>query len=119
MSSSFCSFIACLDSISLPNTVREALSRPGSRCAIVDEMQALDDNGTLDLVPLPTSKKAIGCRWVFAVKFNPDGFVARLKVFLVAKGYARTYGVDYFDTFSPVAKLTFVHLFIYLATSYD
>ena len=72
LSSSSCSFIASLDSISLPNTVREALSHPGWRSAIVDEMQALDDNGTLNLVPLPTGKKAIGGCWVFAVKFNPD-----------------------------------------------
>ena len=109
LSSSSCSFIASLDSISLPNTVREALSHPGWRSVMVDEMQALDDNGTWDLVPLPTGKKAIDCRWVFAVKFNPDGFVARLKVHLVAKGYAQTYGVDYSDIFSPVAK-PFVYL---------
>ena len=57
-------------------------------------MQALDNNGTWDLVPLPTNKKAIGCRWVFAVKFNPGGSVARLKAHLVAKGYAQTYGAS-------------------------
>ena len=51
-------------------------------------MQALDDNGTWDLVPLPTGKKVIGCRRVFAVKFNPNGSIARLKARLVAKGYA-------------------------------
>ena len=88
LSSSSCSFIASLDFISLPNTVREALSHPDWRSAMVDEMQALDDNGTWDLVPLPTGKKIIGCSWVFAIKFNPDGFVARLKARLVAKGYA-------------------------------
>ena len=82
-------------------------------------MQALDDNGTWDLVPLPTEKKVIGCRWVFVIKFNPDGSVARLKVRLVAKGYTQTYGIDYSNTFSPVAKLTFVRLFISLVASYN
>ena len=82
-------------------------------------MHALDDNGTRDLVPSPTGKKAIGCRWVFAVKFNLDGYVARLKARLVAKSYAQTYGVDYSDTFSPITKLTSVRLLISLATSYD
>ena len=82
-------------------------------------MQTLDDNGTWDLVPLPTGKKTIDCRWVFAVKFNSDGSVARLKARLVTKGYAQTYGLDYSDTFFPIAKLTFVHLFISFVASYD
>ena len=56
---------------------------------------------------------------MFVVKFNPDGSIARLKACLVSKGYAQTYGVDYSDIFSLVTKLTFVRLFIYLATSYD
>ena len=70
-------------------------------------------------MPLRTGKKAIGCRWVFIVKFNPDGFVTRLKAGLVAKGYAQTYGVDYSSTFSPVTKLTFFRLFLSLIASYD
>ena len=82
-------------------------------------MQALDDNGMWDLVPLPSSKKAIGCRWMFAIKFNLDGPVARLKARLVAKGYAQNYGVEDSDTFSPVAKLTSSRLFISLVASYD
>ena len=79
MSSYSYSFIASFDSIFLPNTVHEASSHPGWRSAMVDEMHALDDNGTWDLEPLPTEKKAIGCRWVFAIKFNVNGSVARLK----------------------------------------
>ena len=84
----------------------------------MDEMQALDDNGTWDLVSLPIGKKASGCRWVFAVKFNLDGSIARLKAHRVAKGYAQTYGIDYSST-SPVAKLTSICLFISFVASYD
>ena len=119
LSFSFCSFIASLDSISLPNTVCEALSHPRWRNPMVDEMQALDDNDMWDLVSLPISKKVIGCRWVFTVRFNFDGSIARLKTRLFANGYAQTYGVDYSNTFSPIAKLTFVCLFISLTGSYD
>ena len=82
-------------------------------------MQALNDNGTWNLVPLPIRKKTIGYRWVFAINFNLDGSVARLKARVVAKGYAQTYGIDYSNTFSPVAKLTSIRLFISLAASYD
>ena len=51
---------------------------------------------------------------MFVVKFNPDKSIARLKARLVAKGYAQTYSVDYSDNFSPVAKLTYIRLFISL-----
>ena len=56
---------------------------------------------------------------MFAVKFNPVKSVSKLKVCLVAKGYGKTYGVDYSDTFSLVAKLTSIRLFISLVASYD
>ena len=119
MSSQSCFFIASLDSISLPNTFQEALSHPGWCSAMIEEMDALNGNGTWNLVHLPTGKKAIGCRWVFVVKVNQDGSVARLKAWLVAKGYAQTYGVDYSDTFSPVAKMTYVRLFISMASTHN
>ena len=66
---------------------------------MIEDMDALTNNGTWDLVRLPARRKAIGCRWVFTMKVNPDGSIARLKAHLVAKGYAQTYGMDYFNTF--------------------
>ncbi|KAK3038414.1 hypothetical protein RJ639_030580 [Escallonia herrerae] len=75
---------------------------------MLEEIQALDDNHTWDLVNLPEGKKALRCKWVYTVKFDVDGSVARLKDILVAKEFAQTYGVDYSDTFFPMAKLTSV-----------
>ena len=108
-----------MDSISLLKTVYEALSLLGWCSAMVKEMQTLDDNSPLNLVKLLVGKKTIGYRWVFVVKVNLDGSVARLIARLVAKGYAQTYGMDYYDTFSPISKMTYVLLFISLATTYN
>ena len=86
---------------------------------MIEKMDALNGNDTWNLVHLPTGNKVIGCHRVFAIKVNPDGSVSRLKARFVAKGYAQTYGVDYSDTFSPVAKMTSIRLFISLAATHN
>ena len=119
LSPSSFSFVASLDHVSIPKTVHEALSHPDWHDAMIEEMNALNANGTWDLVHLPAGKKSIGCKWVFAVEVNPDGSVVRLKARLVAKEYAQTYGVDYSDTFSLVAKLTSIQLFVFMAATHN
>ena len=112
-------FITYLDSTSIPNTVHEALSHLGWRNAMIEEMTALDDNGTWDLVSCPARKKIIGCKWVFSLKVNTNGTVPRSKARLVAKDYAQTYGIDYSDTFSLVVKLTSIRLFLSMAATHN
>lgn len=73
LSPSYHAFISNLSTVPIPKTVSEAMSHPGWRQAMIEEMTALHTNGTWEIVPLPQGKTAVGCRWVFTVKVGPDG----------------------------------------------
>ena len=62
-------------------------------------------NDTWDLAPLPKERKLVRCKWVYKTKYASDGSVERRKAMLVAKGFSQVEGIDYSETFSPVAKM--------------
>jgi hypothetical protein len=82
-----------------------------------EELQALQDNHTWDLVSCPPAVKPIGCKWVYSIKLRSDGTLDRYKARLVALENRQEYGVDYEETFSPVAKMTTVRTIIAIAAS--
>uniref|UniRef100_A0A2N9HR29 Integrase catalytic domain-containing protein n=1 Tax=Fagus sylvatica TaxID=28930 RepID=A0A2N9HR29_FAGSY len=91
--------------------------RRSHRQAMKDELDALLKTGTWDLVDLPAGKSAIGCKWVYKIKTRSDGTVDRYKARLVAKGFTQEYGIDYEETFAPVARLSSVRTLIAVSAS--
>ncbi|RVW13483.1 Retrovirus-related Pol polyprotein from transposon TNT 1-94 [Vitis vinifera] len=98
-----------------PRTVKQALQDPNWKIAMEQEYQALLKNQTWSLVPPPSNAKIIGCKWVFKLKHKPNGSIDRYKARLVAQGFHQTYGIDFFETFSPVVKPCTIRLVLSIA----
>ncbi|GJZ46684.1 retrotransposon protein, putative, ty1-copia subclass [Tanacetum coccineum] len=83
------------------------------------EIQSMMDNNVWVLVDLPPGCKTVGSKWIFKKKTDMDGIVHVYKARLVAKGYTQLYGVDYEETFSPVANIRAIRILISIAAYYD
>lgn len=107
--------------ISVPNTAGEALQTPESSLwleAMLDELRSFNDCQAWTLVVPQGNRKIVGNKWVFKTKTDPDGNVI-YRARLCAKGFTQTYGVDYFDTFSPVVKRSTLRMLFSIAVNFS
>ena len=105
-----------------PNSYKEALERPDSKNwkdAMDAEYASLMENKTWDLAELPKDRKAIGCKWVLKKKMKADGSLDKYKARLVAKGYSQKEGIDYEETFAPVAKFMSIRIIFAVAVQFE
>jgi hypothetical protein len=102
-----------------PQFFHQAVKHACWREAMQSEIDALESNHTWTLTHLPSGKTPIGCKWVYKIKHRADGSVERYKARLVAKGFTQCEGLDYFETFSPVAKMTTVRCLLALAAVHN
>lgn len=104
-------------------TVAQALSTPDAskwQEAINNELSSLYKNNTWTVIDnIPEGRKPVGCRWIFARKFKSDGSIDKYKARLVAKGYSQHYGVDYTETYAPVAKFASIRTILAIGAALD
>ncbi|KAK3029763.1 hypothetical protein RJ639_038040 [Escallonia herrerae] len=102
-----------------PRTYEEAMKSQDSsfwKKAINEEIDSIMGNGTWKFVDLPSGSKPIGCKWIFKKRLRVDGSIENFKARLVAKGFSQNEGVDYFDTYAPIARIATIRVLIALAS---
>ena len=105
-----------------PLTFHEAMNRDDSQSwyeAMKSEMQSMYDNQVWDLVDLPQGKKVIQNKWVFKRKIDMDGNMTTYKARLIAKWFSQVQGIDYDETFSPVAMFKSIRILLAIAAFHD
>ena len=80
-------------------------------------MNSLQKNATWELVSLPPERKLVQCKWIFWTKVAADGRTCKYKARLVEKWFSLVQGVDYHDTFAPVAKMDSIRLVLAISAS--
>ncbi|GJZ62926.1 retrovirus-related pol polyprotein from transposon TNT 1-94 [Tanacetum coccineum] len=99
-----------------PKKLIEALEEEGWVLAMTEELNQIERNKVWTLVPKPFGKTIIGLKWVFRNKMDKEGVVTKNKDRLVAKGYRQEEGIDYDETFAPVARLEAIRIFLAYAS---
>ena len=115
----FAHMFSCFLSRLEPKTTQEALKDPDWVIAMQEELGQFERNKVWKLVPHTNDLKVIGTKWVFRNKLNEHGDVVRNKARLVAKGFTQTEGLDFDESYAPVARLDANRLFLAFAAHND
>ena len=105
----------CNSALLEPANYTQAVVSDHWRVAMKEELRMIEKNNTWELVERPSNKNVIGVKWVYRTKLNSDGSVNKHKARLVVKGYSQQYGIDFSETFAPVARYDTIRLLIALA----
>jgi hypothetical protein len=108
--------------VDLPTTYAQAMASDDAaqwREAMDAELLLHERNGTWTLVPRGTANRIIGCRWVFTKKRDQHGHVVRYKARLVAKGFKHKFGIEFFETYSPVANMNSIRVVLAVCAAYE
>ena len=105
-----------------PQSFKEVMLSPEApywKEAINDEVESILQYHTWELVDLPPSSKPLGYKWIFKKKMKADGSIDKYKARLVIKGYKQKEGLDYFDTYSPVTRISSIRMLIAIAAIHN
>ncbi|CAL1369837.1 unnamed protein product [Linum trigynum] len=114
-SQDFVAFSVDALAIPIPTSYRQARGDENWERDMDEEKDALEAQNTWTLVPRPVDQNVVGSRWVYTVKLNPDGTLERFRARVVAQGFKQEFGIDYEDTFAPVAKMQTVRTVLAVA----
>ena len=105
-----------------PQSFKEARSSPEApywKEATNDEVESILQNHTWELVDLSPGSKPLGYKWIFKKKMKADGSIDKYKARLVIKGYKQREGLDYFNSYSPVTRISSIRMLIAIATIHN
>ncbi len=109
------SFVSCGE----PTGIQEALDDPDWVNAMHEELNNFARNEVWELVKRPSDHNVIGRKWVFRNKQDKNGVIVRNKARLVAQGYTQVEGLNFDETFAPLAMLESIHILLTYATHHD
>ena len=98
-----------------PSSYEEVAERKEWKDAMIEEYQSIMKNDVWDVVPRPKEKSIVTSKWIYKIKHAADGSIEKYNAIFVAYGFSQKEGIDYEETFSPVARYTSIRLVLALA----